>query len=287
MNKKIIRTIIAILALIAVVFIGKAQMGKTMTVMVAKHDLPEGYTITSNDILEVELPVANVPQGAFTEAAELVGENLSIPRSTQDVILRSHLGGTSWELQADERALGIEVTDSAGLAGLLKPGDLVGVNAVIASSEGSFSKVVSDGLRVLYVSPTFMADEPTVEDTGEEGAALGGGGGGFEQPREDDGVIILAVPVDEHVIAYDFSAFGVESQTRTVNVIELLSAFDHASKVELSLFMDPDGWESFLTAGVHIPDLVVTPQPSPTPSPTPTLALSDVEGETPTPGGEG
>ena len=281
MNKKIIRTIIAVLALIAVVFIGKAQTGKTMTVIVAKYDLPEGYTITANDIQEVELPITNVPQGAFTDAAELVGETLRIPRSTQDVILRGHLGGATWELQPNERAIGIEVTDSAGLAGLLKPGDFVGVNAVIASSEGSFSKVVSDGLRVLYVSPTFLAVEPEAESAEDEGAALGGSGG-IDQPREDDGVVILAVSTDKHVIAYDFSAFGVESQTRTVNVIELLSAFDHSSKVELSLFMDPANWQSFITAGVHIPDLVVTPEPSPTPSPTPTPGPG-----TPTPSEEG
>ncbi len=268
MNKKIIRTIIAVLALIAVIFIGKAQTGKSMTVIVAKHDLPEGYTITANDLQAVELPIINVPQGAFTDVAELAGETLRIPRSTQDVILRSHLGGTTWELQPNERAIGIEVTDSAGLAGLLKPGDYVGVNAVIASSEGTFSKIVTDGLRVLYISPTFLADEPEVENTDD--AAMGGGS--IDQPREDEGVVILAVSTDKHVIAYDFSAFGVESQTRIVNVIELLSAFDHSSKVELSLFIDPANWESFITAGIHIPDLVVTPEPSPTPTeePTPT-----------------
>ena len=280
MNKKIIRTIIAVLALIAIVFIGKAQMGKTMTVIVAKYDLPEGYTITTNDIQEVELPITNVPQGAFTEASELVGETLRIPRSAQDVILRGHLGGTTWELQPDERAIGIEVTDSAGLAGLLKPGDFVGVNAVIASTEGSFSKVVSDGLRVLYVSPPFLADELQVESDSEENIMVGSGG--IDQPREDDGVVILAVSTDKQVIAYDFSAFGDESQTRMVNVIELLSAFDHSSKVKLSLFMDPANWQSFITAGVHIPDLVVTPEPSPTPTPTPTPGPG-----TPTPDGEG
>ncbi|MEA2008813.1 MAG: Flp pilus assembly protein CpaB, partial [Chloroflexota bacterium] len=258
--------IIAVLALVAVVFIGKAQTGKTMAVIVAQHDLPEGYTITSGDVQEVELPVSNVPQGAFTDANELVGETLSVPRSAQDVILRSHLGGTSWELQPDERAIGIEVSDSAGLAGLLKPGDFVGVNAVIASSEGSFSKVVSDGLRVLYVSPTFLATAPKADNAEGEDAALGGGGG-IDQPREDEGVVILAVPTGKCVIAYDFSAFGVESKTRTVNVIELLSAFDHSSKVALSLFMDPADWQSFLTSGVHVPDLVITPAPSPTPEP--------------------
>ncbi len=270
MNKRIIRTIIAALALIAVVFIGRAQTGKTIKTYVAKHNLPEGYTITSEDVEKVELPVSSVPQGAFTETDGLVGETLSLPRSAQDVILRSHLGGMTLELAADERAIGIEVTDSAGLAGLLKPGDTVGVNAVINDSGGSYSKVVSDGLRVLYISPTFLADEPKAESSEEN--LMGSGGGGIDQPREDEGVVILAVPVGKRVIAYDFSEFGIESKTITVNVIELLSAFEHASQVKLSLFLDPDDMESFITTGIFIPDLVITPEPSPTPteSPTPT-----------------
>lgn len=277
MNKKIIKIIIGLLALVAVLFIYRALQGKTMEVYVAKHNLPEGYTLTAEDVEKVELPVSNVPQGAFTETEGLVGESLSVSRTTQDVILRSHLGGTTWELAGDERAIGIEVTDSAGLAGLLKAGDFVGVNAVISSTEGTYSKVVTDGLRVLYISPTFLAEEPEPE-SGDDNL-MASGGGGIDQPREDEGVIILAAPVAKQVIAYDFTDFGVESVTQTVNVIEVLSALDHASQVKLSLFLDPDQWESFVTAGVHIPDLVVTPQPSPTP----TLAQSDVEGETPTP----
>ena len=271
MNKRIIRIILGALALIAVIFIARAQTAKTMEVFVAKHNMPEGYTLTAEDVEKVELPVSNVPQGAFTETAGLVGETLSVSRTTQDVILRSHLGGTSWELAPDERAVGVEVTDSAGLAGLLKPGDMVGINAVISTSGGSYSKVVSDGLRILYISPSFLAEAPKAE-SGEENLIGGSGSGGIDQPREDTGVIILAVPVDKHIIAYDFADFGVPSQTRSVNVIELLSAFDHSTNVNLSLFMDPANWKSFITAGIYIPDLMVTPQPSPTPteSPTPT-----------------
>jgi pilus assembly protein CpaB len=267
MNKKIIRTGIGLIALIAVVLIGRTQEAKRLEVIAARHDLPEGYTITSEDIEEVELPTHTVPQGAFTDAADLVGETLSVPRSAQDVILRSHLGGTELELAPGERAVGVEVADSAGLAGLLKAGDQVGVNAVIETAEGSYSKVIADGLRVLYISPSFLAKAPEVEAEDEKGAL---GTSGIDQPREEEGVVILAVPVQQHVIAYDFSAFGVEGETRAANVIELLSAFDHSPKVKLSLFMDPEDREDFLTAGVHIPDLVVEPKPSPTPEPTPT-----------------
>ena len=268
MNKKIIKIIISLLALLAVIFLYRAQEGKTMAVYVARHNLPEGYTLTAQDVEKVDLPVSSVPQGAFADTTGLVGETLSLPRTTQDVILRSHLGGRTWELAGDERAIGIEVTDSAGLAGLLKPGDYVGVNAVINGSEGSYAKVVTDGLRVLYISPTFLAEEPKLEAEGE--SLMGSSGGGIDQPRDEEGVVILAVPVARQIIAYNFTDFGVESKTRPVNVIELLSALDHAAQVDLSLFMDPDQRESFLTSGVHLPDLVITPDPSPTPTQTPT-----------------
>jgi pilus assembly protein CpaB len=192
------------------------------------------------------------------------------------VILRSHLGGTDLELGEEERAVGIQVSDSGGLAGLLKVGDRVGVNAVIETSQGSYSKVIADGLRVLYISPSCLAEVPQVEAVPEEG---GLGASGIDEPRDTEGVVILAVPVGVHIVPYDFSPYGAESETRPTNIIELLSAFDHSPKVKLSLFLDPELRGGFLTAGVLIPDLVVRPQPTPTPTlePTPTLGYSSGE----------
>ncbi|RLD05733.1 MAG: Flp pilus assembly protein CpaB [Chloroflexota bacterium] len=266
MSKKIIRVILALIALGAVAIIAQTQKEKTQAVIVAAHDLPAGYTITAEDIQSVELPSSAIPPEAITEASELIGETLGVPRSAQDVILRVHLGDTRLELASNERAIGIEVTDSAGLAGLLKAGDRVGVNAVINASSCVYSKVVAEGLRVLYVSPSFLATEPEAAPAEAEGA-FGGGGGGVQQPREERGVVILAVPVAQQVIAYDFTAFGVTSDARLVNVIELLSVLDHSSKVELSLFMDPSERASFITSGLCLSDLAVQPQPSPTPDP--------------------
>ena len=276
MINKIIKIILALLALVAVYVVWQTQTGKTTEVFVAAHDMPAGYTITAEDIQTQELAVDAIPQGSFTDSKELVGKTLSLPRSAQDVILRSHLGGTDMSLGPDERAIGIEITDSAGLAGLLKPGDIVGINAVLDApgKQGVFSKVISDGVRVLYVSPDFLAQNPKVED--ENGSTIGGGG--VDTTRSQEGVIILAVPVGKQVIAYDFSEFGVQSDTLTVNMIELLSAFDNSRNVELSLFMTPSNRQEFLTSGVYIPDLVISPQ-TPTPTLSPDEQLTPVPNE--------
>jgi pilus assembly protein CpaB len=267
MKKKITGIVLALIALAVVGFVASTQKAKTQAVMVAKHDLPAGYTITEEDLQSAELPSKTIPEGAVGEEDQgiLVGQTLAVARTAQDVILPAHLGEADLDLQADERALGIEVTDSAGLAGLLKAGDHVGVSAVI-NADCIYTKVVAEGLRVLYVSPEFLAAEPEVER--EETTAFGGGGSSIRQPREDRGVVVLAVPVDQQAIAYDFSAFGVESDTRMINVIELLSVLDHSSRVELSLFMEPAEGKRFVTAGLCLSDLALHPQPSPTPGET-------------------
>ena len=265
MKKKLIRIALALFAIAVTVFVAQSQKDKTQAVMVAKHDLPAGYTITADDVESVDLPSDVVPLDAITDAEAVVGQSLRVARSAQDLILHSHLGEAELKLGADERAIGIEVTDSAGLAGLLEAGDSVGVNAVINTASCVYSKVVAEGLRVLYVSPTFLAVEPEVE--AEEGSSAFGGGSGVQKTREDRGTVILAVPVAQQVIAYDFTAFGVASDARSVNVIELLSVLDHASRVELSLFLDPRDRAGFLTSGICLEDLAVQPEPSPTPDP--------------------
>jgi hypothetical protein len=158
------------------------------------------------------------------------------------------------------------VTDSAGLAGLLQVGDRVGVTAVLLNSGETYAKVVYEGLRVLYVSPEFRSLDPAVYQPVDSESG-GFNGGGSVPDRENKGVIVLAVPTNAVVIAYDFTAFGVDSEVRTVNVIDLLPALDHANNIGLSLFIQPDEAEAFVTSGVNVADLAITPGPSATPAP--------------------
>ena len=246
----------------------------TVSIVTAARDLPVGYQIAESDLQVRQMPQSMAPSGAFSDPAVVIGGTLRLTRSAGDVLFPANLGGEQLVLAPDERAVAIKVDDSSGLAGMLKPGDTVGVTAVIfnagaAGQQGVFSKTISSGLRVLYVSPDFRALEPIDVVPGAEATPASIGVVQSATDRTDSGVVILAVPIDSAAVAYDFSPFGVEIATRLVYITDLLPALDHAQNVKLSLFLEPVDPQSFVTSGIYLPDLVITPGPSPTPTETP------------------
>lgn len=246
----------------------------TVSIVTAVRDLPVGYQITEADLQVQPMPKSMAPSGAFNDPAAAVGGTLSIPRAAGDVLFPANLGGEQLILAPDERAVAIKVDDSAGLAGMLQPGDTVGVTAVIfnaggAGQQGAFSKTIGSGLRVLYISPNFRALEPAITVPEVDATPAQIGVVQSTADRTDSGVVILAVPIDSTAVAYDFTPFGVEVATRLVFITDLLPALDHAQNVQLSLFLEPDAPQDFVTSGIYLPDLVITPGPSPTPTETP------------------
>ncbi len=242
-----------------------ARQEKTIQVVAAAVDLPAGHTLLDTDLTLVEAAKNTLPQGAVSDPSSLVGQTLRVDRTAGDYITTAHVGGQNVELAPDERAIAVEVNDSAGLGGLLKPGDMVGITAILAASgQTGYAKMIAEGLRVLYVSPEFRSIDPAEYQQDEDS----GGFGASDTPtRETSGVVVLAVPIDDVVVAYDFAPFGVESEARIINVVDLLPALDQLSNVKLSLFIQPQNAKKFTTSGVSLPELVVTPGPSPTPGP--------------------
>ncbi len=271
--------ILAAVGLLGAFLFFRSQKQETVTVVVAAADLPAGHTLAASDLSTADVLASSAPAAAFTDPAAVAGQTLRVARLSGDVIAAEHLGGQTLELQPDERAVGIEVADSAGLAGLLKPGDMVGLTAVLRDSSGAYSKVIAEGLRVLYVSPEFSALDPL----SAQRIQTGGGDNVTTsvQPgttRDTQGTVVLAVPVRAQVVAYDFAAFGVQSETRLVNLVDLLPALDSAANVTLSLYLQPESAKAFRSPGVYLPDLVVTPGPSPTPTATPLAASAPLSG---------
>jgi pilus assembly protein CpaB len=284
-----IKKIIPALAAIIVAFIALSVLGSRESekaeVVVAMSSFPAGHTLEEGDVALAEMPVNTLPDDALTDVAMASGETLKLARSSGDVIASHHLGGGTLELSQDERAVSIHVSDAAGLAGLVKPGDYVGVTAILNENEGAFAKVAAEGLKVLYVSPTFKALDPADLEPQTEEDEDSFGGVNTVPERDEEGIIALAVPIQAEVLSYDFFAFGVDNETRLISLIELLHVLDQSEQVSLSLFMLPDDATSFRTSGLFLPDLVITPGPSPTPTPTP---LGGVPEATPVPqsGGE-
>jgi pilus assembly protein CpaB len=268
--KKLIPIVIALPVFLLSLFFLRPEA--TTPVVVAAMDLPEGRTLAASDILVSQVPKSQAPQGAFNNPSQVVGQTLSVFRGAGDVIKPSHLGGEVIILAPDERAVAIHVTDAAGLAGLIRPGDTVGVTAVMDSQDGSFAKTVGNSLRVLYISPEFKAAQgaaTTPASSISDNPFSGGVSSSSQHPRELEGTIVLAVPVDAITIGYDFSTFGVNSESRLVSLTDLLPALDLVDSVQLSLFLEPVSPESFITSGLFLPNLVITPGPTATTTPCP------------------
>ena len=127
------------------------QPESTVALVIASRDLPAGHQITAGDLASREFPKSLAPTGAYEDPTPLVGQVLSIARSSGDIIYPANLGGEKLVLNSDERALAIEVSDSAGLAGLLQPGDMVGVKLMKSPKNSLMSAILrssaSDGVR--------------------------------------------------------------------------------------------------------------------------------------------
>ncbi len=260
---------LAVAALVFLVAVALIQPEPSKDVVIAAVDMSPGHLIQAEDITTSDFPEALVPADSFGSAEDVIGQTLAVGRSEGDIIRTSNLGEPV-RLGSNERAVAVRVSDSSGMAGLIKPGDIVGVVATIRVIEpggesGSFSKSTIEPLRVLYLSPEFEALDVDAEPQVDSLTGLT-----QKETRVQEGTVVLAVPIDQQVVLYDFSARLAPDQVRWVNAIELLAALDSSGDASLSLYLVPDGAADFETSGLFLPDLVITPGPTPTNTPTPT-----------------
>ncbi|MBT3391366.1 MAG: Flp pilus assembly protein CpaB [Chloroflexi bacterium] len=256
-------------------------VNQAQPVIVAANGLPAGHVIQATDLKTVRLDPDVIPEGAFSQIDALIGQPVGVTRTIGDIITQTHLGEVSLPLYPGERAIGISLSDSGGLAGLLQAGDYVDVTAVMLRTEGSsnvYSKVVAEDLRVIYVSPDFRALELNPE--AQATAQASGSSYATTQKRSARGTVNLAVPIDATVVSYVF-ADAIGHQSVTVSLLDLLPALDHSTDVEMSLLMSnsaavQDG--PIYSSGVFLPDLVVRPDEH-SATPTPVMYLQT----TPTP----
>lgn len=272
MFKKIIPVILAILVFVVAFVL--LQPAPSTSVVVAAHDLRAGHVLTESDVELRALPANAISPDAATDIAGVVGQSLRIDRGTGDVIRNTQFGELI-TLQPDERAMAINITDTTGIAGLLLPGQKVGVVATIINqsfdTQGFFSKAVIEGLRVLYIDPRFAAsDGNNVQAVSTPDSMTGFNS--TTQERSQEGVVVLAVPIRLQTILYDFTSANAGSEARQVNAIELLAALSTADGAHITLYLMPgEDITDFSSPGLWLPDLVVTPQTTATTTPTPTV----------------
>lgn len=264
--KKILPIVLAIVAfLIVLVLLTPPAQSK---VAVASVDLPMGHVLVAEDITMKSFPKNVLPEDVVTNPASVVGLTMLVNRSHGDILRQSSVGVESISLQPDERAVAVSVDNASGFAGLLRPGDRVGISAIIKvnsiGGEGAYAKAAIENLRVLYLSPEFKAIDPNARKSAS------GSSTGSVLERKTTGAVILAVPISATTIVYDFSKVepSLGTKNRVVNAIELLTSLDAAENAQLYLYLMPINSTTMTTSGLWLPDLVILPiKPTPTVSP--------------------
>lgn len=259
------------------------QEEPTTTFVVAGRDLGAGTILAPADLAMVTLPSEQAPPDPVSDPALLVGESLAVVRFQGEPITPRHLG-PAVILAPDERGIAVRVQADTGLAGLLRPGMEVGViatlpvanapNSLTPGGESVYAKSVLEGLRVLYVPPSFQArPSPSLADPTTEGVFTSAP---QEPPRE--GVIVLAAgtlpePVvyqePEQILAQVLAKekdttpgenpradTPSEEPSRIVWAVpvELLAALN-ASDAAFTLVLTPEKAKGYVTPGISVREM--------------------------------
>ena len=132
--------------------------GKTL--LVAARALKPGTVLQSTDVKTVPWSTAQIPPGAYGSADQVVGNTVFDPIAEGEPVLATRLasaesGGGSG-VPSGMRAVSVHVTDSSGVLGLLRAGQKVDVQVVIAKANSPAETAVRtalEDLKVLAVNP--------------------------------------------------------------------------------------------------------------------------------------
>ena len=123
----------------------------TASIVVAKSNLNFGDHIGSNDLQLVRWPTDALPEGAFTDIAQIAGPGqdrvVLRPIEPNEPVLASKVSGSggkaslSTVIDQNMRAMTIHVNDATGVAGFITPGDRVDI--LLTRDDGGNSKETS------------------------------------------------------------------------------------------------------------------------------------------------
>lgn len=105
-------------------------------VVVAARTISVGARLTADDVVIKQVRSADALPNALKSVDEAVGQIVSAQRLVGDQITSDMLGSQALSaiasgLAPDHRAIAVRVTRSAGLAGIVRPGDLVTLIAIV------------------------------------------------------------------------------------------------------------------------------------------------------------
>ncbi len=165
--------------------------------VVAARDLGAGTVLQPADLEIVSVPAHQLADQALATPDSLVGHTLAVVRFQGEMVTTSHLG-QAVKLDAHERGIAVRVQLDTGLAGLLQPGQRVGLVAVVSDRQGQnergFAKALIENVRVLWISPAFRLRPETF---------LPAGDGEDQSTPAREGIVVLAASTQPAPVLYE------------------------------------------------------------------------------------
>jgi pilus assembly protein CpaB len=147
----------------------------TTKVVVAAHDIAARTTLKSSMLEVADVPTDSVLNGTFSNIDDLDGQVTRYPLVSGEQVLASQIGvlqkaaeGLSFVVPAGMRAFSVSVSEETGVGGMILPGDLVDVIAILDAGTVGVDKAVTivQSVEVLAVAQTAQEPIPADRPTG-------------------------------------------------------------------------------------------------------------------------
>ena len=138
---------------------GKLDTGvqASVTAVIATHDIPRGSAIKPLDVKSIPWTGVELPAGAFSITSQVEGQTAiqDIPANEPitDTRVASAKTGGGLGIPSGMRAISVQVSDSAGILSMMKPGHRVDVQAVYGANHEAELRTVLQNIEVLKVNP--------------------------------------------------------------------------------------------------------------------------------------
>lgn len=150
----------------------EAEKLNGVPVVIAVREIPFGEKITADDLKVIGWPHGNVPEGVFSDPAEVLGKVANQKILPGEPVLKSRAvqmgGGSSLAalIEPNMRAVTVRVNDVIGVGGFLLPGNRVDVLAtrMLDQQRRAQTRTLLSNVKVLAVDQTALAekDKPVV-----------------------------------------------------------------------------------------------------------------------------
>ena len=139
---------------------------ETVQIVVAAEKLTLGDRLSDAQLRVVNWPKANVPEGGFADANEIVGRGVIVPMSANEPVLESKLAakeagaGLTAAIPEGMRAVSVRVNDISAVAGFVTPGTHVDVIIVGTGPGGvTTSKIFLENVEILSAGQNVERDQ--------------------------------------------------------------------------------------------------------------------------------